>query len=151
MFSEKKNTVHFITFVQTISDSGFRRNKGFCVLFKICVNCKDCDAVYIGRTKQLLASRMTGDKPDCNLAKKGNTSKQIVASVSHSIAENHEFDYGSTALLCLEENLSKRKFKEMVYIQKTPNPVNNKLDTNGLSVVYGYLINFIKLPPPRWN
>ncbi|KAL3287280.1 hypothetical protein HHI36_001756 [Cryptolaemus montrouzieri] len=101
------------------------------------------------KTRQLLASTMTGHKSDCNLAKKSNTSNQIVALVSHFIAENHEFDYGSPALLCLEENLSKRQFKEMVYVQKTPNKVYNKRDTNGYSVVFGNLINFIKLPPPR--
>ncbi|KAL3285866.1 hypothetical protein HHI36_000387 [Cryptolaemus montrouzieri] len=51
---------------------------------------------------------MTGHKSDCNLAKTDNTSEQIVALVSRSIAENHGFDYGISALLCLKDNLSKQ-------------------------------------------
>ncbi|KAL3273397.1 hypothetical protein HHI36_014843 [Cryptolaemus montrouzieri] len=73
----RKKTVHSITFVQTCSDSGFRRNKVFCVFSK------------------------SGSKLFTKLKDRAASS-----SVPHCVYSVNCKDC-DTALLCLEENLSK--------------------------------------------
>ena len=87
------------------------------------IPCSNCDAVYIGETKQRLQKRIQQHKLDIKDKKTNNT------GLSHHAKEkNHEFNFNNTKILCSEVNLVKRLFRETIEIKKDSNAVNFRTD-----------------------
>jgi len=106
------------------------------VVYKI--NCKDCDASYVGQTKRCLTTRIKEHKKDIN-------KKSGIPSVisSHRLL-NHEFDWDGSCILDHENSWYKRIISEMIYIKMQTRGINKQSDTEILSESYSSIINHIR-------
>lgn len=123
------------------------------------IPCTSCDKVYIGLTRQLLKSRVSNHVSDRNRLTKLqseiahlNDSQQAkelevmlngTALIRHVINLDHEFSYDKTTIVCSDNNYTKLKMLEMLYIQHL-NTVNLRSDVEGLSSVYSGLLHKAK-------
>lgn len=106
------------------------------VVYKI--QCKDCQASYIGQTSRCLKGRITSHKSDCR------TGKNTCALACHVAATHHQPAYDDVLVLDREASLTKRCFKEMCRIAQEDNAINKKTDIDNLSHIYSYLIDLDK-------
>ena len=93
--------------------------------------CKDCDARYIGETKRALNKRISEHRI--------NNNDDLVVNV-HKKKYKHEFDFESVKIRDIENNYHKRLISEMLFINSTPNTINEKEDTY-LSKEYKFIFN----------
>lgn len=113
------------------------------VIYKI--NCLNCNAVYLGQTKQTIKSRGNAHKSSCN--ERYRNKKDQTALAHHHFTENHEFDFENIKIVDYEKNYKKRLFSEMLCIKKHDNTINKKTDTDGLSEIYHNIIEkYVKIP-----
>ena len=66
------------------------------------------------------------------------------ALAEHATSYKHSFDFKNTKILHIENNLKKRLFLEMIYIEKENSSINYKRDIENLSVIYNNIIKSIK-------
>ena len=82
------------------------------------LNCKDCEAVYVGETKQTLNIRaeehITAIKP---ASKRGHTAE-------HCWIHNHDFDWEHEKVLDFEKNWKTRTIKEAIYSEENEHHIN---------------------------
>lgn len=104
------------------------------------IKCTNCNLPYIGQTSQCLKQRLTLHKSDiklrphrCALAKHIKDSKGKC-----------EADFNNVKILAYENNLKKRSFLEMCYINERHDTINAKSDINNLSQIYNYLLEIDK-------
>ena len=83
------------------------------------LNCKDCDASYIGKSTRICNKRMTEHN--------GEDKKSHV--YLHQINENHEFDFENVKILDRASNGKKLELKEMLYIRKYKPSLNIQKDS----------------------
>lgn len=100
------------------------KNQQTHVVYKI--PCNNCEEVYIGQTQQHLKERLKGHKYQNNLT----------ALKKHQLNTGHRFDFDNTSILNKEINYRARNVLEMIQINKHPNAVNDKIETEGLSKIY---------------
>ena len=98
------------------------------------IKCKSCHKQYIGQTSQNLKCRIT--QHISNIKCKPNS----CALSKHAIENLHQIDFNDTKILACQNNLDKRLFLEMVYINKIPNNINFKKDIQNLSNIYSFLL-----------
>jgi len=99
------------------------------VVYKI--NCKDCDASYVGQTGRQLKTRISEHKNHINR----NTSALSVIT-EHRLHENHGFDWERVEILDVERNFNKRIVPEMIHIKYQKNGINLQTDTESLDRAY---------------
>lgn len=102
------------------------------------VKCQDCNAVYIGITKQKIKDRMAKHRSDVHLKKITGTTGLTL----HAIKESHTFNLANVTILEQIPNYWQRVIAEKMFIHKTPNSVNTQVDKSGLHASY---INLMKL------
>lgn len=102
------------------------------------VRCLDCNAVYVGITKQKLKDRMSKHRSDVHLKKEKETTGLTV----HAVKESHKFDFDNVTILEQIPNYWQRLIAEKMYIHQAEHTVNTQIDKAGLHNSY---INLIKL------
>ena len=91
---------------------------------------------YIGTTKRLLTTRIQEHKKDIyNPLEKWN------ALTKHTWPQNHEFNFDRIKIVDTSNNYKKRMILEMTHIASNPHVVNQRMDTENLSVFYLPLLN----------
>jgi len=99
------------------------------VVYKI--NCKDCDASYVGQTGRQLKTRISEHKNHINR----NTSALSVIT-KHRLHKNHDFDWEGVEILDVERNFNKRIISEIINIKYQKNGINLQTDTEALDRAY---------------
>jgi len=79
---------------------GFNKN----IIYKL--NCKNCDATYIGQTKRRLSTRVAEYKRDIN---KKTPNYSVITN--HRLEFNHDFDWDNPIMLDKEENIIRDCFR----------------------------------------
>ncbi|XP_037041511.1 uncharacterized protein LOC119078142 [Bradysia coprophila] len=102
------------------------------------VKCRDCNAIYIGITKQKLKDRMSKHRSDVHLKKTTNTTGLTL----HAVNESHTFNFNDVKILEQIPNYFQRIIAEKMFIHKASNTVNTQVDKSGLHASY---INLMKL------
>ena len=69
------------------------------------------------------------------------TKNASTALHKHESKEKHELNFSNAKILDKDPNYNKLLFKEMIYIKKEKNIVNDKKDIQNLSQIYNNLIN----------
>lgn len=101
------------------------------------IPCKDCNAVYIGQTKQKLKTRISQHRSDCRFY--SNTKSTALSE--HHFEEEHIFNFDDVRILDMEPHHYKRNVSEMIHIiMNREKAINHRSDTNKLSDVYMNLI-----------
>lgn len=95
-----------------------------------CINCNECNGLYIGQTMQYIKNRMNAHKH----------SPQITALRKHTNLTGHLFDFDNIRILNIEKNKKKREFLEMIQIKKHAHAINDRTDLAGLSKIYFNII-----------
>lgn len=100
------------------------------------VNCGQCDAIYIGETKQRLGVRMSQHKRDCRPSKK-NVATPSTALAKHSFENDHSFDLESPNVLYRSAQKRRIQLQEVNHIVMLEDKTCNfKQDTDGVSSSY---------------
>lgn len=106
------------------------------------INCNDCEATYIGQTKQHLKKRVNQHKYDTKV-KEGTLHIDKTALSKHRFNFDHTFDFNNVQILDVESCRFKRNISEMIHITLNDNAVNERSDTNNLNKIYIALLNHI--------
>ena len=107
------------------------------VVYKI--NCRDCDASYVGQTGRKLSTRLAEHRNHINR----NTSQSSVIT-DHRLS-NHEFEWDEVVVLDNEKVLGKRLISEMIFIHRQSNSLNKQQDTENLNNAYRQIIDGMPL------
>lgn len=102
------------------------------------IDCKDCNASYVGESKRTLGTRVKE-----HIANMKKENKKFVIN-EHTKNCKHKFDFENTRILDRESNWRKRLISEMVNIKLQDNSINIKEDTQKLSNHYTQLIKKFK-------
>jgi hypothetical protein len=111
------------------------------------IDCKDCDKVYIGMSKNQLKTRVSQHKSNVNkLTQATNFTDKLTASnktalTQHAYNLKHSFDFENSKILNTQKNYNKLMFMEMLQIQGNNRTVNIRTDTNNLSNTYKTIIH----------
>lgn len=126
------------------------------VIYKI--PCNDCNACYIGMTRNNLRKRLTGHKANVNKLDKMMNDEEhthtndakialietTTALIEHCITHNHRFQLDHTNIIDHSHKPSTLPFLEMCHITNTDQTVNKRTDTDGLNTTYAGLLHDIK-------
>jgi len=104
------------------------------VVYKI--NCKDCEASYVGQTKRQIRTRM---KEHYNNIKTDKSKHSVLTE--HALNYNHNFDWNNIKILDSESNYNKRLVSEMLHIKEQKNGINSQKDTEFLNESYFCILN----------
>jgi len=92
------------------------------VVYKI--NCKDCDATYIGQTKRKLSTTVDEHKKDIN---KKTSNHSVITE--HRLNSNHEFNWENPIILDKEKQYYRRLISEIINIKTQNNTINLQSNT----------------------
>lgn len=106
------------------------------VVYKI--NCKDCDATYVGETKRKLSTRINEHYKNSL-----KDDKEFVIN-DHMNKLNHTFNFNNVEILDRDNNWRTRTISEVVHINLQKSPINIKEDINKLQTVYSTFLHKIK-------
>ena len=98
------------------------------VVYKI--NCRDCDARYVGETGRALKTCMSKHR---RAVKKMDFSAS--AQAQHAWEHNHHIDWTSTCVLKVDQS---RLSREAIYIHRQPSSLNR--DRGTLPDMYDFII-----------
>jgi len=98
------------------------------------INCRDCDASYVGQTGRRLKTRLT---EHCNHIKRNSVQNSVITD--HRL-QNHGFKWDEVEVLDNEPVLGKRLMSEMIFIKRQINGLNKQQDTENLNVAYQQII-----------
>ncbi|KYN19405.1 hypothetical protein ALC57_08263 [Trachymyrmex cornetzi] len=104
------------------------------VIYKI--NCRDCDASYVGQTKRTLKTRVKEHKNDI---RKSDGNLSVLSE--HRLELNHEFDWDDVEVVDSERWLYRRRITEMLHIKLQNNGLNLQSDTDFLHHSYLSILN----------
>lgn len=104
------------------------------------LECTDCHETYVGQTSQWLRNRMNLHKSDIR------TNNLRCALSVHANKYSHSVDFNNVKILDVNVNYKKRCILEMIHIQTQKSKINKKTDTQRLSPIYAYLIEFSNRP-----
>ena len=82
------------------------------------LDCKDCEAVYVGETKRTLNIRTNEHISAVKSA------GQRSHTAEHCWKYNHDFDWNNKRVLDFEKNWKTRTFKEAIYSEETQHHIN---------------------------
>lgn len=102
------------------------------------IKCQDCNAIYIGITKQKLKDRMAKHRSDVHLQKLEGTTGLTI----HAVQKSHNFDFENVSILEQIPDYWQRLIAEKMYIHRSKNTVNTQIDKDGLHASY---VNLMKL------
>ena len=102
------------------------------------IKCTGCQSCYIGQTSQAVKQRISIHKSDARL-RPGRC-----ALASHVNSTGHVMDFNNAEILAVENNVKKRLFLEMCFINETDGCFNNRSDIQNLSKSYSYLLQLDK-------
>jgi len=89
------------------------------------INCRDCEAGYVGQTKRLLQTRI---KKHFKNIKKSLGLPSVISD--HRLEYNHQFKWNEVRILDEEPSWNKRILSEMIYFKKQHCGINKQSDTN---------------------
>jgi len=104
------------------------------VVYKI--QCRDCEATYVGQTKRQLKTRLKEHKNNIKL----DQSKHSVIS-EHITKYNHSFDWENTKIIDYESRYYKIIISEMIHIKEQKVSLNLNSDTELLDDSYFDILN----------
>jgi len=104
------------------------------IVYKI--NCKDCEASYVGQTKRQLKTRT---KEHFNNIRLDESRHSVITQ--HILNYNHSFNWQDIKILDTEPNYNKRLISEMLHIKEQANGINLKKDTEFLDQSYFNLLD----------
>ena len=93
------------------------------------ISCKNCTKVYIGQTKKYMKKRIYEHKNNCE-------PKQYTALTKHQFDNCHRFNFDNIRILDNERSYKERITKEMLFINKNTNSVNERSDVENLSIIF---------------
>ena len=99
----------------------------------------NCNASYIGETKNYLKTRIQKHQYDIRTK---NTDATKLSE--HAITLRHNFDFDNTTRLTTQTNHTKRLIAESIHIHLQPNPVNSKKDKEFISSSYSNIFRILK-------
>ena len=88
-----------------------------------------CTATYIGTTKRPLKTRIHEHKRDVY-----NPPDKWSALTKHAWEQDHTFNFDHIQIVDRADNYAKRMILEMTHIARNPNSINQRTDTDNLSV-----------------
>ena len=97
------------------------------------INCRDCDASYVGETGRALKTRVSEHR---SAMEKRDFSASALAQ--HAWEHDHHIDWTSTCVLRVESHYQSRISREAIYICRQPSSLNRDRDT--LSDMYDLII-----------
>lgn len=106
------------------------------VVYKL--DCKNCNASYIGQTKRHLGTRV---KEHFNNIKLHASNFSVISK--HKSEFNHDFDWSMPIILHNEKHVRKREIAEMFFIKKFDNTINLHKDTENFNNIYERLIKVV--------
>ena len=95
------------------------------------IPCTGCTASYIGTTKRPLKTRITEHKKYVF-----NPPDKWTALIKHAWNQDHKFDFNAVNIVDRSSNYKKRMILEMTHVASKPHVVNQRTDTENLSVFY---------------
>jgi len=104
------------------------------IVYKI--HCQNCEASYVGQTKQQLKTRI---KEHFNNIKLDETRHSVISQ--HILNHNHSFNWKDIKILDSEPNYNKRLISKMLHIKKQAHRINLKIDTKYLDESYFNLLD----------
>lgn len=104
------------------------------VVYKI--DCKDCDASYVGQTGRKLSTRVSEHR---NHIRKNTTSNSVITD--HRLNKKHDFKWDEVKILYNEPSYKKRLTSEMIHIKRQHNGLNLQTDIESLPDIYSNLID----------
>lgn len=108
------------------------------IVYKI--KCINCSKLYIGTSGRPLKIRIQEHKRSERDKHKDKTNKTALAKHAHD--NGHTFDYTNVEILTIDNNYTKRSFKETCYIQGNINRVvNYRVDTESFPHEYKVLLD----------
>lgn len=102
------------------------------------IDCKNCDASYIGQSLRKLRFRVNEHRRAVN---KKNISSALA---KHVLETGHSINFKKPKILDSENNLQLRLFSEMLNIHYQKNNINYMKDTQFLKNIYKYTIDRLK-------
>jgi len=100
------------------------------------VNCKNCDASYVGQTKRQIRTRI---KEHHNNIKADKSKHSVITE--HILNFDHNFDWDNIKILDTESNYNKRLVSEMLHIKEQKNGINLHKDTELLDESYSGILS----------
>ena len=119
------------------------------------IACIDCEKCYIGMTKNQLRTRMYGHQSlvntlDRHLSTGHEYSDPLIqqlreksALLEHAIDQQHRFDINNPSIVDTSFKTQALPVLEMCHIYTTPDTVNRRTDTDGISATYSYLLTSV--------
>ncbi|XP_055527224.1 uncharacterized protein LOC129719840 [Wyeomyia smithii] len=116
------------------------------------IACIDCEKCFIGMTKNQLRTRMYGHQSlvntlDRHLSTGHEYSDPLIqqlreksALFEHAIDQQHRFDINNPSIVDTSFKTQALPVLEMCHIYTTPDTVNRRTDTDGISATYSYLL-----------
>lgn len=103
------------------------------------LQCRDCNASYVGQTSRTLNTRIMEHK---SLPK--NLSLVLPVVQEHRINCNHEFSWDETKILYTEPSYFRRLIAEMIYIKLQSNGLNAQCETKNLGECYCNILDLVE-------
>ncbi|XP_018364761.1 PREDICTED: uncharacterized protein LOC108762315 [Trachymyrmex cornetzi] len=100
------------------------------------LDCRDCDASYVGQTGRCVGVRMSEHKNHINR----NTSQSSVIT-DHRLQTSHDFDWDNVKILDKEMFWNKRLLSEMIHIKRQKKGLNLQNNTLKLDPLYESLFS----------
>lgn len=105
------------------------------------LECKDCEQVYIGESRQYVSKRAQQHQVDARNVKNINKS----ALANHAITMQHVFDFENPKILNVEAVAGSRKILESIHITQNLNKtVNFKTDVGHIGNHYVHILSTLK-------
>lgn len=121
-------------YIRTLKDPLFKQKKND-VVYRI--NCKNCNASYVGQTGRQLQTRI----------KKHRRINQVNTNTvvnEHKLTNGHNFDWNGVQILNVERSWHKRIISEMIHIKNQTLSINAQSNTLLLDNIYLPIINKFK-------
>ena len=100
------------------------------------IPCSSCTATLKGTTKRPLNTRIQEHKKDVY-----NPPKKRTALTRHAWHQHHTFNFNNIKIVHRSDHYKKRMILELTHIASNPHGVNQRTDTDNLSVFYLPLLN----------
>ena len=105
------------------------------------IPCKDCDRSYVGQSNRKISARR--DEHMNDVKRKVTTS----SLAQHVINTGHNIDFENTKTLHRCENYSKRIIREAIEIEKRPNNLNSRDDSQRLPHTWKHMLENCRIKP----
>jgi len=102
------------------------------------IDCKDCDASYVGQTGRQLKTRISEHKNHIN-----RKTSSLSVITEHRLHHGHDFEWENVRVLDVERNYKKRLISEMINIKEQKNGINLQTDTESLDRAYFSCFNWV--------